>query len=551
MSPPHSNSAPGSRSLAVITSLSFLTLICGLPLLQLAGDVSHSPRTCPTPFRLLPELSRAISAPNQTGSLISRVTAANHRVCRVVRDYETLVTETAWPVQTPRAWLQSLLAGPLRSGNEQVVVGPDRELYFRPDIAALTGPPFLLPPVARPGMSIEARQANPLPAIQQFASDLRLRGIELWLLPIPSKATQLAWAHSCNNATPALHNPSYPLFLAELARNQIALCDVSHVLPTPAPSATGYLRTDSHWSPAGLQRVVQSLATHLKTSIVSDPGPVTDQFQTARSTVENVGDIARLLGPGTSGQTVSPEHCEITQVLNSQGLPWTPDPASPILLLGDSFTNIYSQPELGWGTSAGLSEQLSLALGFRIDRIALNAGGAQATRRELVRQMRQGTDRLAGKRIVIWQFAERELSQGDWQLIPLPAPASKLPTPDPAKSAPSGTSTIQIDAVVAQSGHLPDPATLPYREALVPLHLRQVRTAGTVRLPDEIVVYVWGVRDRKRTPAADLQVGQPVHFNLIPWSQAELQFGRFARAELDDPDFRLIDLPTYWATPVP
>lgn len=248
---------------------------------------------------------------------------------------------------------------------------------------------------------------------------------------------------------------------------------------------------------------------------------------------------------------MAPEHCEITRVLNSQGLPWTPDPASPILLLGDSFTNIYSQPELGWGTSAGLSEQLSLALGLRIDRIALNAGGAQATRRELVRQLRQGTDRLAGKRIVIWQFAERELSLGDWQLIPLPAPASKPPTTDAAKAALAGTSTIRIAAVVAQAGHLPDPATLPYREALVPLHLRQVRTTGTIRLPEEIVVYVWGLRDRKRTPAADLQVGQPVHFNLIPWSQAERDFGRFARAELDDPDFRLIDLPTYWATLVP
>ena len=30
------------------------------------------------------------------------------------------------------------------------------------------------------------------------------------------------------------------------------------------------------------------------------------------------------------------------------------------------------------------------------------------------------TDRLAGKRLVIWQFAERELAMGDWKPLPLP-----------------------------------------------------------------------------------------------------------------------------------
>ena len=41
--------------------------------------------------------------------------------------------------------------------------------------------------------------------------------------------------------------------------------------------------------------------------------------------------------------------------------------------------------------------------------------GAFATRQALWRQLSHGEDRLAGKRVVIWEFASRELSVGDWK----------------------------------------------------------------------------------------------------------------------------------------
>jgi hypothetical protein len=34
----------------------------------------------------------------------------------------------------------------------------------------------------------------------------------------------------------------------------------------------------------------------------------------------------------------------------------------------------------------------------------------------LAREVATGSDRLAGKRVVIWQFAARELVFGDWRL---------------------------------------------------------------------------------------------------------------------------------------
>jgi alginate O-acetyltransferase complex protein AlgJ len=91
-------------------------------------------------------------------------------------------------------------------------------------------------------------------------------------------------------------------------------------------------------------------------------------------------------------------------------------PASPRLVLGDSFSNIYSLPTMGWGEAAGFVEHLSLALGRPVDRLVQNDNGASATRLALARD----PDRLASARVVVWQFAARELASGDWVPVSLP-----------------------------------------------------------------------------------------------------------------------------------
>ena len=105
-------------------------------------------------------------------------------------------------------------------------------------------------------------------------------------------------------------------------------------------------------------------------------------------------------------------------VLDAAGRPWRRDPAAEVLLLGDSFTNVYSDPALGWGRGAGLAEQLACELGRPVDKLALNAG-AWATRQALARAVAGCRARLAGKRVVVYQFAGRELSSGDWRLVDL------------------------------------------------------------------------------------------------------------------------------------
>ena len=90
------------------------------------------------------------------------------------------------------------------------------------------------------------------------------------------------------------------------------------------------------------------------------------------------------------------------------------DQRADILVLGDSFFNIFSLAEMGWGASAGFVEQLSYTLGRPLDAILRNDAGAFATRELLGQELARGRDRLDAKKLVIWEFAVREL--GDRQL---------------------------------------------------------------------------------------------------------------------------------------
>jgi hypothetical protein len=96
----------------------------------------------------------------------------------------------------------------------------------------------------------------------------------------------------------------------------------------------------------------------------------------------------------------------------------TPDPDGEVLLLGDSLTNVFSNPAQGMGQAAGLPEQLAFELDRPIDVIALDGKSATGVREALARR----SDGLKGKRVVVWQFGVRMLALGDgeWRKVALP-----------------------------------------------------------------------------------------------------------------------------------
>jgi hypothetical protein len=96
-------------------------------------------------------------------------------------------------------------------------------------------------------------------------------------------------------------------------------------------------------------------------------------------------------------------------------------PESEILVLGDSFLRIYEQDDPG---SAGFIAHLALELGQPLAAIVSDGGASTLVRQALARRPAL----LSNKRLVIWEFAERDIRFGTegWQVVPItraePAP---------------------------------------------------------------------------------------------------------------------------------
>ncbi len=314
-------------------------------------------------------------------------------------------------------------------GNEKVYLGHDGWLFYRPGVDYLTGPGFLAPAVLErrrrsgPGWQ-SATQPDPRRAILDFHRQLAERGVRLLVMPVPTKA--MVYPDALAPGFPAdermlgaLQNPSFGRFRDDLENQGVEVFDPAASLIRGRVSGEEvFLRTDSHWSPAGLDAVARDLAVRLRQlGFGSQEG-----FQPPERrpvAVRGRGDLAVMLDP-PDGELVPRETVRLPQVMNPiRG-------KAEILLLGDSYSNVFFQTELGWGTGAGLAEQLGFHLGVTVERLAINDGGPWGLRRRLADDIAGGRDRLAGKRLVIYQFAVRELSIGDWKMVPLPSSEMRL-----------------------------------------------------------------------------------------------------------------------------
>jgi alginate O-acetyltransferase complex protein AlgJ len=100
--------------------------------------------------------------------------------------------------------------------------------------------------------------------------------------------------------------------------------------------------------------------------------------------------------------------------------PLEPDPASPVILLGDSHNLVFHAGEDMHATASGLPDQLALELRFAVDLVAVRGSGATAARVNLLRRAQRDPSYWTHKRLVIWCFGAREFTEADgWAKVPI------------------------------------------------------------------------------------------------------------------------------------
>jgi alginate O-acetyltransferase complex protein AlgJ len=526
----NSQFAGGSRLLLIAL---FLVTILSVPTIQFAFEMrtqrSDARLGTFNIYKAYPAWRkiRAVRNPRDLWRLLPR--AAELKAAEKELETESVVSE--WLL--PR--VQWFLSTKLGAGNEQVYIGRDRWLFYRPDVDYVTGPPFLEPKIMTHRAHATGVQADPVKSIVGFREQLAARGIDLIAVPVPMKpgveVDKLA-AHATSNAV--LQNESFAEFKARLEKAGVQVFDAGTLLAerkTAVGNTPLYLGTDTHWRPETMEFVAENLAAFIQT-----PPPRSATLQSTERSVSGVGDIARMLKLPDSTKVYRAETVTIHEV-TAADMPWRPSKDANILLLGDSFSNIFSLGALGWGESAGFAEHLSRALGGApLDCILRNSDAAFATREILSRDLARGHDRLAGKRLVIWEFAARELAFGDWKMLEM-----KLGQPVPAKFfVPKTGESITASGTVEAISTVPRPGTVPYKDHVLALHLTDLTVEGraeTVGL--EALVYAESMRDNTLTAAARFRPGDRVTLRLRPWTDVSDQYEKINRSEIDDPAVQL------------
>ncbi|MCQ2104530.1 MAG: hypothetical protein MJZ26_01945 [Fibrobacter sp.] len=346
---------------------------------------------------------------------------------RYLRAFEKKVEDENALVLAARPKYQLAVWKLFSDPGEKVVLG-DKWLFYRQDVEFLVQPsPF------------EARSAkldNPISAITTFRDQLKEKGVELLVVVVPGKPS-IYPERLTGTKVPASreelfgHGKKILDSLTALGFNTVDLY-------TPLWSAKAgdekfgalYLDDDTHWTPRGAELAAGVIAAKVhKMSAAGeiDIGEASMNYVANDSLADRMGDIGEMSGLNkfnvfaaqqVVGHVVQQQN--VTQrvvpavdstakdsvVYDTTTVPFKDDfRKARILILGDSFSRIYQTDS---PVNAGWISHFAKNMGRPVASIVSDGGASTLVREKLARK----SGVLKGKKLVIWEFVERDLRFG-------------------------------------------------------------------------------------------------------------------------------------------
>ena len=278
--------------------------------------------------------------------------------------------------------------------------GENGWLYSRNELSHLAAGPLAGGKVVEHSKCARKSNANPIPAITDFNDRLKAIGVKLILLPVPPKADAVPFGELKKGDAMVYLKPFYE----ELRAKGVEVLDLSGVFEKSAVPV--YCRQDAHWNPEGIRLAVEELVNLMKLAKGNADFKVNDRK------ISIVGDLMLSLDKNAKPSEEITLHTVNGDVFAAN---------SPVLLLGDSHTLIFSAGGDMLAERSGLGENLAAALGMPVERIAVKGSAAAAVRINLYRKASKNAAWIKGKKFVIWCFSAREFTESTsgWPKIPV------------------------------------------------------------------------------------------------------------------------------------
>ena len=327
-----------------------------------------------------------------------------------LRAFEKDLEDHSWFSQAMRPRMQYLHYTVLKDAGEEALSGRDGWLFYRPGVRYLT-------------QTLPSNKASgdPVSAIVAFRDRLSSRGIRLLVVPVPGKAS--VYPDMLTSRALHLDRPvnRHTLAVIEALRKAgVETVDLTETFSkarsasSPKTDEPYYLAQDTHWAPQGMRLAAKTVAERLLALGWVEKGPPRYALQPAP--VDRLGDVLKMMQSPQIERHSTPEQVRSIQVVDPRtDAPYKDDTASEVLVLGDSFLRIYESDPPG---SGGFIAHLAYELQLPLASIVNDGGASTLVRQELSRKPAL----LENKRVVIWEFVERDIRFGTegWQDVPLP-----------------------------------------------------------------------------------------------------------------------------------
>lgn len=320
-----------------------------------------------------------------------------------LRRFENSLEPGCTLAQRARPWMQTTRLVLLRDTGDKALLGRDGWLFYKPSVQYLIEP--------------APRTQEVVAAVVAFRDDLAKRGVKLLVMPAPNKASVYPEMLAARAARVESVNAGTRGVLAELKVAGVEVLDLFELYDQAVEKAGSppcYLAQDSHWSPEGMRLAAEAAAHKLLDSGWVQKGAV--HYETESVPVERHGDVLKMIRVPQVERLFEPQKMDCVQVIDARtGKPYTDDPNSPVLVLGDSFLRIYERDE---PTSGGFVAHLARELGFGLTSVISDGGASTLVRQQVARKPAL----LKGRKVVVWEFVERDIRFGTegWQVVPLP-----------------------------------------------------------------------------------------------------------------------------------
>ncbi|MFW5688807.1 MAG: alginate O-acetyltransferase AlgX-related protein [Spirochaetota bacterium] len=290
-------------------------------------------------------------------------------------------------IQEPSTHLWSLARWVLfGEGRPGVVVGSDGWLFTREE--------FLY-------YEDEARQVEHCLDYSSTVRDtLAESGIELVVALVPAKA-RIHEERLGRRPLPSYTRDRYANFRAALVERGIAAPDLAAALAAVGPGEEAFLRTDTHWTPAGASAAAEALAADIASVLERTSASRISYVRRRGETVVHEGDLLSFIPLGPFQERFGPEPDRVasvtTQATSEPDVGLFGEIEIPVTLVGTS----YSAGEL-WDFAGAIQRSVEAD----VLNVAVSGEGPFVPMRDY---LESETIRDTPPRVVVWEIPERYL----------------------------------------------------------------------------------------------------------------------------------------------